>query len=111
MTIISTESGISGSTAPDERINIRPGRGGCAHYWIGTGERNGGRETFRCRYCGAVMSEPLRLRPLRVAAKPRARRGFSVCSLCGSHVHWTSTVRSPEDPSVKICLDCLRAAV
>ncbi|MFA6451104.1 MAG: hypothetical protein WCX65_16630 [bacterium] len=81
------------------------GREGCAHYWIGTGERSGGREKFVCRWCGAAMTEPLELSPARGEAA-RIPPGHAECETCGGVVHWSRTVRSDRTGG-RVCLDCL----
>ncbi len=85
---------------------ILRGEEDCVHYWIGTGERKDGREKFVCCRCGAAMTEPLALEPVREALKP-VPRGCSVCGVCGGIFHWTRTFRNPLEGSSRICLDCL----
>lgn len=97
--------------APEQKREwISRGNPDCVHYWIGTGVRSGGAERFACRYCGAVMAEPLNLTPVRRVAAP-VLPGFSGCDVCGSNFHWSRTVRNPITGWGRICLTCLEACV
>ena len=92
-----------------EREWISRGRAECAHYWVGTGERSGGRERFVCRWCGAEMREPLELSPARRedAVVPP---GHAECDVCGGVVHWSRTVKNAYGNG-RTCLDCLAALI
>ena len=81
------------------------GREDCAHYWVGTGERSGGREKFVCRWCGAAMTEPLELSPARKVAT-HIPPGCAECEMCGEVVHWSQSVKNSYGDG-RVCLDCL----
>ena len=95
--------------AKQEREWLVRGREECAHYWVGTGERNGGREKFVCRWCGAAMTEPLELTPSRRIEKD-IPPGCAECESCGEIVHWSRTIKNSYGDG-RVCLDCLAALI
>ena len=97
----------AGRDGAQGRLWIRRGSPDCVHYWVGAGERSGGRERFECRRCGAVMAEPLALSPVR-GRHGSLPPGFVSCSVCGTSSHWTRTVRNPGEGRGRVCLECLQ---
>ncbi len=81
------------------------GNPGCVHYWVGTGKREREREEFACSRCGARMSEPLKLSPVR-RTRPRAPFGFAPCAVCGGAFRRMSLVRGAIAEG-DVCMDCL----
>ncbi len=90
------------------RVWLKPGLEDCVHYWVGTGAREGGRERFVCRWCGAEVADPVTAAPTmeKSAAEQRVRPGHVVCVSCGREAHHARAARDPQSGGWK-CLRCL----
>lgn len=94
------------ASPPQERIVYRPGDPECAHCWKSTGDVAGGHARFRCRNCGALMSEPVCQTALQFTERV-IPPGHALCAVCGRTFEAAALHRAPYGRRRPLCSGCL----